>query len=195
VAEVICPIFSLRNKNYCGYNELSNKILKLCGQHVFEPLTYIYNLSLNSGIYQDQLKYANIKPCFKKSDKSLISNYKPIYLLTGFSKIFEMLIFSRLKQYLVSNDILVAEQHGFCDRMSIENAIFRLTELILQAWNNRELIRGLFCDLSEAFDCVNHELLIQRLGFYGVKGSILNWVESYFTEISHPVCEGGGQIC
>jgi hypothetical protein len=135
-------------------------------------LTYIYNLSLNSGICPDRLKYANIKPCFKKGDRLQI-NYRPISLLTGFSKIFEMLIFSRLKQHLVSNNILVSEQYGFRDGVSIENAIFTLTELIFKAWNKKELITGLFCDLTKAFDCVDHELLIQNLDYYGVRGSIL----------------------
>jgi hypothetical protein len=90
-----------------------------------------------------------------------------------------MLIFSRLKQHLVSNNILVAEQYGFRDGVSTENAIFSNTELIFKVWNNTELITGLFCDLTKSFDCVNHELLIQKLGYYGVKGSIWNWLESY----------------
>ena len=143
-----------------------------------KPLTYIYNLSLNSGTCPDRLKYDNIKPCFKKGDRLQITNYIPISLLTGFSKIFEMLIFNRLKQHLVSNNNLVSEQYDFRDGVSIENAIFTLTELIFKGWNNKELITGLFCDLTKAFDCVN-QLLIQKLEYYGVKGSILNWLESY----------------
>jgi hypothetical protein len=59
--EVICSISSLKNKNSCGYDGLSNKILKLCDQ-ISKPLAYIYNLSLNSGICPGRLKYANIKP-------------------------------------------------------------------------------------------------------------------------------------
>jgi hypothetical protein len=90
-----------------------------------------------------------------------------------------MLIFDRLKQHLVSNNILVAEHYGFRDGVSTENAIFRLTELIFKAWNNRGLITGLFCDLTKAFDCVNYELLIRKLGYYEVKDAILKWFESY----------------
>jgi hypothetical protein len=67
----------------------------------------------------------------------------------------------------------------FHDSISTENAMFKLTELILRAWNNRGLVTGLFCGLTKAFDCVNHELLIQKLGFYGIKGCILNWREPY----------------
>jgi hypothetical protein len=96
-AEVICAITSLKNKNSCGYDGLSNKILKLCGSRISKPLMYIYNKSLSCGIYPERLKYAIIIPCFNKGEKSQISNYRPISLLTGFSKIFELLIFQRLK--------------------------------------------------------------------------------------------------
>jgi hypothetical protein len=55
-AEVLSSIFSLKNKTSCGYDGLSNKIIKLCGEQITVPLTYIYNLSLNTGTYPDQLK-------------------------------------------------------------------------------------------------------------------------------------------
>jgi hypothetical protein len=98
-AEVICTITSLKTKNSCGYDGLSNKILKLCGSHISKPLTYICNKSLSCGICPECLKYAIIIPCFKKGEKSQITNYRPISLLTGFSKIFEFLIFQRLKDH------------------------------------------------------------------------------------------------
>jgi hypothetical protein len=116
-AEVISTVSSLKNKTSCGYDGLSNKILRLCGSHISKPLTCIFNISLTSGICPDHLKYAIIKPCFKKGDKSQISNYRPVSMLTGFSKIFELLIFHRLKQYLVSNNILVTEHYGFHDNV------------------------------------------------------------------------------
>jgi hypothetical protein len=83
-AEVICTISSLKNKSLCSYDDLSNKILKLYGSHISKPVTYIYNKSLLSGICPERLKYAIIIPCFKKGEKSQVSNYRPISLLTGF---------------------------------------------------------------------------------------------------------------
>jgi hypothetical protein len=91
----------------------------------------MYNKSLTSGICPDILKYAIIKPCFKESDKSQISNYGLICLLNGFCKIFELLIFHGVKHHLVSNNILADGQYGFCDSVSTESAVFRLIETIL----------------------------------------------------------------
>jgi hypothetical protein len=70
-AEVLSSILSLKNKTPCGYDGLSNKIITLCGEQITKPLAYIYNQSLHSGICPDQLKYANIIPCFKKGDAAI----------------------------------------------------------------------------------------------------------------------------
>jgi hypothetical protein len=73
----------------------------------------------------------------------------------------------------VSDNILVSEQFGFHDHVSIDSAIFKLIESIFSAWNNKEYITGLFYDLTKAFDSVSHELLILKLEFYGVKDCIM----------------------
>jgi len=67
----------------------------------------------------------------------------------------------------------------FCDIVSAESAIFKLTESNFSAWNNKEYLLYLFYDLTKAFRCVSHAPLILNLEFYGVKGSILNWFKSY----------------
>jgi len=97
--EFIYAISSLKNETSCGYDGLSNKILKVCSSKISTPIAYIYNKSLVCGICPNCLKYAVMKPCFKKGDKSQVSNYRPVSLLTGFSKIFELLIFHRLKHH------------------------------------------------------------------------------------------------
>jgi hypothetical protein len=114
----------------------------------------MYNKSLTSGICPDHLKYAIIKPCFKESDKSQISNCRPISLLTGFCKISELLIFHGVEHHLVSNNILADKEYGSCDIVSTESTIFQLIETIFSAWNNKEYIMGMSCDLTRAFDCV-----------------------------------------
>ena len=119
------------------------------------PLTSICNKSLSSGISHERLKYAIIKPVHKKGDKFLDTN-RPISLLTSFSKIFEKLIYIRLYKHICSNNILVTEQCGFIINSSTDAASYDVTNEILNAINNRLLVGGIFCDLENAFGCVNH---------------------------------------
>jgi len=145
------------------YDGLSNTILKLCSSQISKPITYIFNKSLTCGICPNHLQYATKKPFFKKGDKSQVSNYRPISLLNGFSIIFELLIFHRLKHHLVSNNILVNEQFSFHDNVSTDGAVFKHSESIFNAWNNKQYVTGLFCDLTEAFDSVSYEFLILKM--------------------------------
>jgi len=65
------------------------------------------------------------------------------------------------------------------NNVSTKSAVFKLSESIFSAWNNKEYVTGLFCDLTKAFESVSHEIFILKLEFYGVQGSILNWIKSY----------------
>jgi hypothetical protein len=88
-------------------------------------------------------------------------------------------VFSGLKQHLTGNDILVPEKYGFHKDASIQTAVFSLTDIVHKAWNDKEHVVGIFYDLTKAFDCVTHDILIQKLKMCGVKGHILKWLEPY----------------
>jgi len=104
-------IKSLKSKNTVGYDEISTIILKLSAPFIISPLTYICNAILYIGIFPDRLKYAIIKPIFKKGDDKDITNYRPISLLTTFSKIIEKLIYATLLDHITTSSILVNEQY------------------------------------------------------------------------------------
>ena len=88
-------------------------------------------------------------------------------------------MYSRLNHRLQANNILATEQYGFRNGISIEHATFSLTDNILMAWNKKIHFNGIFCNLTKAFDCVNHDVLIAKLKHYGIQESTLNWFKSY----------------
>jgi hypothetical protein len=77
-------IKSLKTKNSNGYDEISNRIIKLSTPFIISPLTHICNTILNTGVFPDRLKFSIVKPLFKKGKIQEISNYRPISLLTSF---------------------------------------------------------------------------------------------------------------
>ena len=181
ICEIGKIIKSLKFKNTSGYNGISNRIIKLSSPFIISPLTYISNAALSSGVFPDRLKYAIVKPIFKKGSKQDISNYRSMSLLTSFSKVFEKLIYNRLYTHIETNSILVQEQYGFRMQHLTEHAAFSLVNSILMAANNNQIFVGIFCDLQKDFDCVNHKILLEKLQFYGIYGKFKALIESYLT--------------
>ena len=105
-------IKSLKTYNSYGY-EISTKILKIGSNFISSPLNYMCNKILFWGVFPDRLKYAVIKPLHNNGDKGEVSNYRPVSLLTSFSKIFEMAMQTRILKYLTKYNILCTEQYGF----------------------------------------------------------------------------------
>jgi hypothetical protein len=117
-------IKSLKTKNSSGYDEISNRIIKLSTPFIISPFTHICNVILNTLVFPDRLKFAVVKPLFKKGKIQEISNYRPISLLTSFSKIIENLIYARLITHIEANNILVHEQYGFRTLLEGESCLY-----------------------------------------------------------------------
>jgi hypothetical protein len=100
------------------------RLMKLSMSYIISPLHYICNRALSTGIFSAGLKYLQIHPIYKKGEEVEISNYRPISVLTSFSKIFEKVIFDRLYAHVSLNNILSMEQHGFRRKGPAETAIF-----------------------------------------------------------------------
>ncbi len=107
-----------------------------------------------TGVYPDQLKVAKVIPIFKEGDKLLVSNYRPISLLSNINKIFEKLVYSRLYSFLELHNCIYELQFGFRARHSTQHALASLTELVRLARDEGSFTCGIFLDFVKAFDAV-----------------------------------------
>ena len=128
------------------------------------------------------MKTAKVIPLFKSGNRSHFSNYRLISLLSQFSKILEKLFNLRLEQFLISNEILSNCQYGFRSRRSAVHAALELIESISTAVDNKKKhCAGVFIDLKKGFDTVNHDLLVKKIFFYGIRGTANAWLTNYLT--------------
>ena len=143
---------------------------------------YILKISLREGIFPDVFKLAKVKPIYKKDDHSDVSNYRPISILSVFSKIFERVVYNRIYEHLVQNKILYPKQFGFQKNNSTEHAIMELVSQITAGFDKNEFTLGIFIDLSKAFDTVDHNILLEKIKHYGLTNSTFSWIKSYLTD-------------
>jgi hypothetical protein len=87
-------------------------------------------------------------------------------------------IFRMLSAHIVTHKLILSEQFGFWRVRSTEDAIYKLTNVVLTAWNNKDYVTGILCDIAKVFDCISHELLFMKLQYYGVQGVFLQWFKS-----------------
>ena len=162
-----------------GYDNFSNKIIKLSATEIAKPLTHIFNLTFENGIIPEKLKLAIVTPIFKANENNKFENYRPISVLSCFSKLLEKLMYNRLINFTDKNQILSKHQYGFRKNRSTEFAIIELADKITKGIDQGQYTLGIFLDLSKAFDIINHRILIEKLEHYGIRGICLKWFKNY----------------
>lgn len=153
----------MKNKYSSGDDQIPTSIVKLSTSKTVEVLNYIINNSLKFGIFPNQLKLAKIVPLHKEGSLDNLNNYRPISLLPSFSKIFERVMCSRLISFMNKCELLSTTQHGYLKGRSTTTAIFQFTKVILDLFEEKKLSLGMFIDLSKAYDCIDRELLLNKL--------------------------------
>ena len=168
------------NNNKSTY--FSPKVLKNISGCISPILITLFNKCLKEGYFPDELKVAKVYPLFKnKGVINEISNYRPISMLSIFSKLFEKLIHQKIYEYLDENNIINDNQFGFRPSHSTTHALIGATENLYKSLDSNLHTLGIFIDFSKAFDTVNHNILCSKLEHYGIQDNMLNLINSYLT--------------
>ena len=188
--ELISIINLLPLKKSVGHDNIPVIFIKLVDRIIAPFLVKVINASFDLGMFPNILKIAKVIPIYKSGDKQLINNYRPISLLSPFSKIYEKLLFNRFYKFLDKKSILIPTQYGFRPHHSTQHAIL---DIITTAYHNINIknFTGLVTlDLTKAFDTVCHERLLIKLHHYGFRGKVNKLIGSYFSNRKQYVCLG-----
>ena len=108
--------FSLQINKSPGYDGISFNVVKECFGSLHKPLLHIFNLSIQKGVFPDELKIAKVTPVYKSNDETNLGNYRPILILPYFSKILKRIVYNRVYEHLNSNNILYKKTIWFSKR-------------------------------------------------------------------------------
>ena len=179
LSEIHETIEQLKSKNSSDSDGLSVTFLKKIALSISKPLLHIFSKSLNTGVIPHQLKISKAIPLYKSGDRSSLDNYRPIALLSSFSKILEKIVCNRLSIYLENNDLLSNFQFGFRKEHSTLHPMILFMNKLTSALENKQHTIAIFCDLRKAFDSCNHHILLKKLQKVGVHDIELCWFQNY----------------
>ena len=158
---------------------LSIRMIKFCGNSICKPLSKTFNDCLKEGKFPSDWKKAHVVPVHKKGDKQCLKNYRPISLLPICSKIFERLIYNELFTFFTDNNLISPNQSGFRPGDSCVNQLIAITHEIYKSFDDGLEVRGVFLDISKAFDKVWHEGLLLKLSLNGISGNLLKLLRDF----------------
>ncbi len=163
-----------------GYDQIPPNMVTLCSKELSQTLTELVNNAFKQNIFSDDMKRAEGTPIFKKKDDMIKNNYKPVSILSVFSKVFETLIAEQLRAYFenIFNNLLCAHRKKY----GCEHVLVKLIDTWTYALDNDKFVGTLLIDLWKAFDCIPHGLLIAKMKAYGLSDEACTFMSSYICD-------------
>ena len=186
--KILDIVNNLTDKYTQDINEVSVFLIKQIVDVIAEPLAYIFDLSINKGIFPDCFKCAKVVPIFKNSgSRNEVNNYRPISVINCFAKILEKYAADQLLRFLLKENLINENQHGFLPGKSTFSCLMNIINHISQTSFEKKNTSAIFLDLSKAFDTCSHKIILDKLEAYGVRGIPLDFFKSFLNNRSQKV--------
>jgi hypothetical protein len=190
-ADVTKILNSLNIDKSSGPDDIGNRVLKSCSSALAYPISFLINKSLKSGCFPSQWKLSNVVPVYKKGDKQIKNNYRPVSLLSNTSKVFEKIVYNSLYDYCLKNGLLSTRNSGFKKNDGTVNQLLYLIDKIYKGLDDEKEIAVIFLDITNAFGRCWHKGLMYKLKKIGIRGNLLDWFVSYLSNRKQKVVIGG----
>ena len=180
--DIIKKIEKLKPSSSSGPDNLSTKFLHTFRNSISEPLSIIYNKSMQSGCVPQDWRSANITPIFKKGSKTDPSNFRPISLTSVPCKLMESVIKDHIMDHLLTNELILSSQHGFMKRKSCLTNLLDFFEYVTSEVDRGNPVDTIYLDFSKAFDKVPHQRLLAKLKSHKISDNVLTWIEHWLMD-------------
>ena len=164
-----------------GPDNIHPRVLNNAATTLAEPLSIIFNTSLETKTLPDEWKHANISSIFKKGKKTLPQNYRPVSLTSVVCKIMESIIRDAVVKHMTDNNLFSQYQFGFISGRSTVLQLLHVLNIWIDVLDQGGSLDAIYCDFMKAFDKVPHKRLVYKVEKYGIKGNVIGWIDSFLS--------------
>ena len=190
ISEIVALMQALDVHKAIGHDNIPAFFIKVSKYVIAPYLNILIDFAFSNGIFPDNCKTPKVISFLKCDNVNDPNNYRPISILTCFSKIFENLLHKRLSEFLNKNNVFIPTQYGFQTNFSTSHSIL---DIIIHAYdniNNNQFTGLFFVDLKNAFETVNHKILEFKLYHYDIRECVLNLILSFLERCNMFISKG-----
>lgn len=180
-AQIKKSLEKLDSENNSSPDQIPKILLKYCSNSLGNALTRIFNVSLITGKIPSIWKHSIVVPIPKSGKNNIVTNFRPISLTCSTSKILEQYVFDALYEFFESKNLIPSNQHGFMKNRSVDTQLIEVFDDFTYYLEDKKFIDVIYFDFKKAFDCVPHDILLEKLQRAGVEGSLLSWIYSFLS--------------
>ena len=187
-AKVLKKLKLLKTNKSPGPDKMHPRVLHEVADSIAKPVAHIFCTSLRTKTLPNEWKHAIVTAIYKKGQKTLASNYRPVSLTPILCKVMESFIRDAIHDHMISNALYSDKQFGFINARSTTLQMLHVLDIWTKILDQGGTLDVVYCDFMKAFDKVPHERLLHKIQQYGITGNILGWIKSFLANRTQQVC-------